>query len=209
LQYGRGLWRSDMFGDYQIWFGSKVKSLPGPACPVTFRDSSTTNYINRNWYINNILAGTGIELSTNINCTATINEWSWIRLDKQLPTGEWISQKRRAGEMFKMGSVICDCALPRISNPIITDKDFTIYPNPNNGNELSIKIDSRLFAEDEADKTEKHLTIYNMQGQIVFYKKLNALTETVELETALTNGFYFVEFRGGTVRLTEKLTIIK
>ncbi len=206
--YGRGLWRSDMFSTYQQWFGSDQATI-GSDCALIFRDSSTANYLGTRWYLfnNNVITGTNSEI-TFPKCNG-LTEWSWIRMDKQLPTGEWVSQKRRAGEMLKIQGAPCACVNPRLSNPNIVERDFTIYPNPNNGNEFSIKVDNRLFTEDEVEKTEKHLTIYNIQGQIVFYKKLNALNETVELDAPLTNGFYFVEFRGGNIRLTEKLTIIK
>ncbi len=202
--YGRGLWRSDMFCTNQIWFGSTGTNYDS-GCPITFADSST-GFIGIRWDIDD--DGT-IESTTNtVTAPCGLNQYSWIRLDKQVSATQWISLKRRGGDMFTINpNVFCvPCNTPN-STVALTPTDFVLYPNPNNGGRFNLDVHTTALTELEAN-VPRTVTIYNLQGQRVHTQQITTAHEVITLDTPLSNGLYIVELRTGETSTTKKITIV-
>lgn len=96
------------------------------------------------------------------------------------------------------------CILTGIENASDSPGDFTIYPNPNNG-EFTIsfknKNNSPVTLEILNDLGQK---IYSLteQGNMLFNKKLNSS------ELSLSNGIYFIKLKGNDTTLIRKFIVL-
>ncbi len=78
-----------------------------------------------------------------------------------------------------------------------TEGEFSIYPNPSNGD---FQIEYQTFSE------QAIVEIYNSHGQIV-YREGIASTGNLNISTALQSGLYFVTVTDGQLATTKKLLI--
>ena len=207
--YGRGLWRSDMFCTNQIWFGSKIAQADVNCGPVvvTYRDSSI-NVTSRAWEIiqgNNppLLIGTGVEVTRTAatNNLSNISEWDWISLRVTFTDGTIITQKRRVGEMVKIFGCAGCCRILALEDKSEDENGFSLYPNPNYTKHLTIE-----FTKNATDN--RHLRIYNIQGQTVFTQQITENKQEIELDNNIINGMYIVEVTSGQQRFRKKLVVI-
>ena len=88
--------------------------------------------------------------------------------------------------------------------------DFNAYPNPFNSN-----ISFELYSPNEYQKIDPVISIYNINGQIIFTKKTFSGSNTITWNgvdlhgNASVSGIYFVTLTAGNEIITKKITIIK
>jgi len=76
--------------------------------------------------------------------------------------------------------------------------NVSLYPNPSRG-QFYIKMD---------DETPYDVTIYAMNGAIVFNQKnIQERTHVIELESSMAKGFYNVALRQGNNSIIKKLIV--
>ncbi|MEN8817355.1 MAG: S8 family serine peptidase [Nonlabens sp.] len=94
------------------------------------------------------------------------------------------------------------CEVPAVlSNEIIEDLDFAIYPNPSNG----------LFTVSSSNDLDGDATInvVDLNGRVVFTKDIqnaSRLNETIDVQN-LTSGLYLLQIQSGTSRTVKKIII--
>ena len=70
-------------------------------------------------------------------------------------------------------------AIPYDSALIITNNEFNLFPNPNNGN-FTIELYNNL----------NYVAIYDLKGQLIFSQKLPKGTHSINLDNS---GFYYLK----------------
>ncbi len=81
-----------------------------------------------------------------------------------------------------------------LSNPEAVERRFKLYPNPTNGNYISITSNN---------PAERLVGIYNLYGQLVLTTKTE---DSIDI-SSLSNGLYFVNIRQDGFTSTEKLLV--
>jgi hypothetical protein len=96
-----------------------------------------------------------------------------------------------------------DVFITRIANTIGIDEilaeneGLVVFPNPSSGNFTVYNSESR------AD-----LSVYNLIGEQVFYKKINSKVENVDLQT-ISSGIYFVEVKNDDDKIYRKKILVE
>ena len=90
----------------------------------------------------------------------------------------------------------------------VTDGALTMYPNPNNGDQLTISLtevarDVRTMSVDIYDLTGKRITARTIAVQDGF------VTTVLDLNSEIANGLYMVNITAGEKTYTERLVIQK
>jgi ribosomal protein S6 len=89
------------------------------------------------------------------------------------------------------------------TNTTITFREFTIYPNPNNG---SMNLNYEIGSHDKGE-----VIIYDISGRKINAYVLNANVNILKIdENALENGVYMYSiFINGQIAQSDKIVIIK
>ena len=90
---------------------------------------------------------------------------------------------------------------------VVENSDFLVYPNPVMGQSINVN-----FKIQQPGKII--LTIYNLNGKIVFekiqyFENSTQNTLEVQLPENLSSGIYIVELNDGKTNQTQKIHIIK
>lgn len=79
---------------------------------------------------------------------------------------------------------------------------FSIYPNPNSSNNLTLYFTSEITGEARVE-------IFNITGKLLIEKDIRTAGNTAQIEHNLPNGTYIVVVRTGTVTAQKKLVVAK
>ncbi|RLD85347.1 MAG: hypothetical protein DRJ07_03220 [Bacteroidetes bacterium] len=85
---------------------------------------------------------------------------------------------------------------------IISNKteQILIYPNPTNGNNINLNINSNFGL--------KEISVFDIRGQFIINKLINNKNKKINIDTeSLRNGVYLIKLRGKNSVLTRKLII--
>ncbi len=87
------------------------------------------------------------------------------------------------------------------------DEYFSVYPNPNNG-----KFQLAIGSRQSAIKQFNNLTIYNILGELVYFKQLipnNEQPDIYRMTTNLPNGIYHVSISANNKTEIKKIAVMK
>ena len=87
--------------------------------------------------------------------------------------------------------------LPSLGSTEFSENNFSIYPNPNNGN-FTISLNSTL-------NKDANLEIYSINGQLIFKKEIKNNIENINFSGSA--GIYFVKITNDFVTTTKKIIL--
>jgi glucosylceramidase len=109
-----------------------------------------------------------------------------------------------------VGTYIWKSDLPLSSTPAramasLTENETTfsaeIYPNPNDGQKLSLKLKGGFKNKAAV------ITIINAQGTIVSEKIVDGSEEGLDIDNNLKSGLYFIQIKKGNEKITKRLVV--
>jgi subtilisin-like proprotein convertase family protein len=187
------------------WNADLDITLTSPAGTVI--ELSTDNGGNGDNYTNTIFnqqATTIITAGTSPFTGSFIPEGNLNNLNGQLSGGNWIlsvtdDADQDGGSLNAFSLNIC--VQGSLSNQEVLISDFSIFPNPNNG-EFTIKMNS---------ETDENIVVnvYDIRGRSIFQKQYQS-TSTFEQNIQLDNvesGIYLVNVTSGDKQTTKKIVI--
>ncbi len=159
----------------------------------------------RLWINNQLLIDKWIDQgATEYAATIKLNECSKnnIRLEFYENGGDAVCKLEWSGPVFQR-QVVPAGALYTKPDVIPLTKDFVIYPNPNNTNNITISTSTALQKGD-------YIIVYNILGQMVLKKAIEATAqnEPITIPNNLPPGVYVVKLLAGTKIFTGKLMVL-
>ncbi len=94
---------------------------------------------------------------------------------------------------FNPQPLICSLSM----HEIVTELDFSIFPNPSNGQEISIENPTKSVAD---------IIIYNILGNVIFNDKIDKTRGTINPK--LNTGTYLISFKSTHGITTRKLIVL-
>lgn len=82
-----------------------------------------------------------------------------------------------------------------------SDASFSVFPNPSPDGRFSLRL------PDAQTGQPLDMTIYNLQGKIVYSKKLDASLLTTEVNASLPKGMYLLRLRNSEIKYESKLLV--
>ena len=101
--------------------------------------------------------------------------------------------------MNRQKTIICQSAVLATDNFELAD--FSLFPNPNNGN-FTVKFNSN-------SSNDINIAVHDMQGRLILNKKYNntgLFSQTLQLDNAQT-GIYLVTVADGDKKVVKRIVI--